>query len=231
MLTVLALLGVGGTPRVAIATTLVCSMPDESTEPTTAPQPTRPATTPQPAQPAAAPQPAQPATAPQPARRAAKHGSAGRRNAVVLGTIARIPDWATSLTYQRALGRRFSLGAGLEYGYQPNGYWHLQGVGESLSGQLWFGRPFHGVFAEGSLTVFHQFLVREPRLSTTALAPGLSLGYRWTHRNGLTVGGSAGLRWGRVVGDSDLVCSRPRYCTSVRQGPNTRITFDLGYVF
>lgn len=164
-------------------------------------------------------------------RPASAHGPGDRRNAIVLGTQARIPDWGTSLTYQRALGQRFSLGAGLEYGYQPPGYWHLQGVGESLSGQIWLGRPFHGVFAEGSLTVLHQFLVRQPRLATTALAPGLSLGFRWTHRSGLTVGGSAGLRWGRILSDSALVCSRPKYCTSVRQGPYAKITADLGYVF
>ncbi|MCA9704763.1 MAG: hypothetical protein KDK70_02800 [Myxococcales bacterium] len=154
-----------------------------------------------------------------------------RRNAVVLGTHAKIPDWATSVTYQRAFGKRLSLGAGLEYGYQPHGYWHLQGVGEVLSGQVWLGRPFHGAFAEGSLAVFHQFLVRQPRLSTTALAPGLGLGYRWTHRSGLLLGGSAGLRWGRTLDDSDLICTRPKYCNSVRQGPYARITVDLGYVF
>lgn len=223
-LTVLAGLGVGSTPRVAVATPLPASTSAGSIAPAAAPE-SEPAPDRTPTKPALA-EPETPST-----RHTAEHGPAGRRNAIVLGTMARIPDWATSLTYQRAFGRRLSLSVGLEYGYQPNGYWHLQGVGESLSGQLWFGRPFHGVFAEGSLTVFHQFLVREPRLATTALAPGLSLGYRWTHRNGLTVGGSAGLRWGRVVGDSDLVCSRPRYCTSVRQGPHARITFDLGYVF
>ena len=129
------------------------------------------------------------------------------------------------------IGFLLSLGAGLEYGYQPHGYWHLQGVGEVLSGQVWLGRPFHGAFAEGSLAVFHQFLVRQPRLSTTALAPGLGLGYRWTHRSGLLLGGSAGLRWGRTLDDSDLICTRPKYCNSVRQGPYARITVDLGYVF
>lgn len=181
-----------------------------------------------PAAAAAAPAQASPAPA---AEASPGHGPGDRRNAVVLGTQAKIPDWATSFTYQRAFGRRLSIGAGLEYGYQPLGYWHLQGVGESLSGQVWLGRPFHGVFAEGSLTVLHQFLVRQPRLTTTALAPGLSLGFRWTHRRGLMVGGSAGLRWGRTVQDSDLICSRPKVCTSVRGGPYARITIDLGYVF
>jgi len=154
-----------------------------------------------------------------------------RRNSVTLGTQAKIPDWSSSLTVQRAFGRRVTLGVGVEYGYQAPGYWHLQGVGETLSGQLWLSRTFHGVFVEGSMTLAHQFLVRLPSLSITAVAPGLALGYRWTHRSGLTVGGSAGLRWGRVVQDSGLVCSRPKYCTSVREGPQTRISLDIGYVF
>ncbi len=154
-----------------------------------------------------------------------------RRNSIVVGTHAKIPDFASSLTYQRALSRRISLGFGLEYTYQAPGYWHLQGVGESLSGQLWLGRAFEGVFFEGSMAVTHQFLARQPQLSTTAVVPGLGLGYRWTHRSGLTVGGSTGLRWGRVVRDSDLICTRPKYCTSVREGAYARFTLDLGYVF
>lgn len=160
-----------------------------------------------------------------------EHGAHGRRNAVVLGTHAKIPDWATSLSYQRALHRRLSVSAGLEYGYQARGYWHLQGVSETVGGQVWLGRMFHGVYAEGSMTVAHQFLVRQPRLSTTALVPGVGLGFRWTHRSGLTVGASGGLRWGRVVADSDIVCTRAKYCSSVREGAYTRITADVGFVF
>jgi len=154
-----------------------------------------------------------------------------RRNAIVLGTHARIPDWATSIGYQRAFGRRISLGGALEYGYQARGYWHLQGVSETLAGQVWLGRTFHGVFAEASLTAAHQFLVREPRLSTTALVPGLGLGFRWTHRSGLLLGLSGGLRWGREVDASGIICTRAKYCTSVREGAYTRITADIGFVF
>lgn len=153
------------------------------------------------------------------------------RNAIVLGTHAKIPDFATSVGYQRALGRRYSLGAALEYGYQPHGYWHLQGVGETLSGQVWLGRTFHGVFAEASLTAAHQFLVQQPRLSTTAIVPGVGLGFRWTHKSGLLLGLSGGLRWGRHVDASDIVCTRAKYCTSVREGAYTRITADIGFVF
>lgn len=168
-----------------------------------------------------------------PARAAAVEGTAAvpRRNALVLGTHAKIPDFATSFGYQRGLGRRFSLGAALEYGYQARGYWHLQGVSETLSGQVWLGRLFHGMFAEVSLTVAHQFLVQQPRLSTTALVPGVGLGYRFTHRSGLLLGVSGGLRWGREVDASDLVCTRAKYCTSVRSGAYTRITADIGFVF
>jgi len=167
-----------------------------------------------------------------PARAAESPGQAPqRRNAIVLGTHAKIPDWATSFSYQRAFGRRVSVGAGLEYGYQARGYWHLQGVGETLSGQVWLGRTFHGVFAEASLTAAHQFLVQEPRLSTTALVPGVGLGFRWTHRSGLLLGASGGLRWGREVDGSDIVCTRAKYCTSVREGAYTRITADIGFVF
>ncbi|MCB9713042.1 MAG: hypothetical protein H6712_04260 [Myxococcales bacterium] len=156
---------------------------------------------------------------------------APRRNAVVMRTHAKVPDWALSLGYQRALGRRFSVGGALEYGFQAPGYWHLQGVSESFSSQVWLGRPFHGVFAEGSLTVAHQFLVRQPRLSSTALVPGLGLGFRWTHRSGLTLGASGGLRWGRTVAPSDVICTRPKYCTSVRPGAYANITADIGFVF
>lgn len=152
-------------------------------------------------------------------------------NAVVLSTQAKVPDWGVSIGYQRVLGRRFSVGAALEYGFQPNGYWHLQGIGETLSGQVWLGRPFNGVFAEASMTVLHQFLVQQPRLSTTAVAPGVAMGFRWTHRSGLTLGASGGLRWGRVVDPSDIVCTRPIYCTSVRQGAYAKITADVGFVF
>jgi hypothetical protein len=154
-----------------------------------------------------------------------------RRNAIVLGTHAKIPNWATSVGYQRALGRRFSVGGALEYGYQARGYWHLQGVSETLSGQVWLGRTFHGVFAEASLTAAHQFLVRKPSLSTTALVPGVGLGFRWTHASGLLLGASGGLRWGREVDASDIVCTRAKYCTSVREGAYTRITADIGFVF
>ncbi len=161
----------------------------------------------------------------------AKHGPEQRRNAIVLGTHLKVPDWATSLSYQRALHRRISASAGVEYGYQPRGYWHLQGVSETLAGQVWLGRTFHGVFVEASLAVAHQFLVRRPRLSTTALVPGVGLGFRWTHRSGLTLGASGGLRWGRVVDQSDIVCTRPKYCTSVREGAYTRVTADVGFVF
>lgn len=173
----------------------------------------------------------EPAAAEAEATKTSDDGRRYGRNALVLGTHAKIPDWALSLTYQRVLGRRFSVGAGIEYGFQANGYWHLQGVGETLSGQVWLGKPFNGVFAEGSVTLAHQFLVRQPRLSTTAVVPGIGLGFRWTHRSGLTVGASGGLRWGAVVDDSELVCTRPKYCTSVREGAYARITADLGFVF
>ncbi len=157
--------------------------------------------------------------------------AAPRRNAIVLGTLAKVPDWATSLGYQRALGRRVSVGASLEYGYQPRGYWHLQGVSETLAGQAWLGRAFHGVFAEASVTVAHQFLVQQPRLSTTAIAPGLGLGARWTHHSGLLLGASGGLRWGLGVDPSEIICTRPQHCTSVREGVYARITADIGFVF
>ncbi|MEM7151846.1 MAG: hypothetical protein AAF799_03345 [Myxococcota bacterium] len=152
-------------------------------------------------------------------------------NAVVLSTQAKVPDWGVAIGYQRVLGRRFSVGAALEYGFQPNGYWHLQGVGETLSSQVWLGRPFNGVFAEASLTVLHQFLVQQPRLSTTAIAPGIGMGFRWTHHSGLTLGASGGLRWGRIVDPSDIVCTRAIYCTSVREGAYAKITADVGFVF
>lgn len=154
-----------------------------------------------------------------------------RRNAIVLGTHAKLPDWASSIGYQRAFGRRASAGLALEHGYQPRGYWHLEGVSETLSGQVWLGRVFHGVFAEASLTVAHQILVQQPRLGLTALAPGMALGFRWTHRSGLLLGVSGGLRWGRRVGGSDIVCTRAKYCTSVREGVYSRITADIGFVF
>lgn len=154
-----------------------------------------------------------------------------RRNAIVLGTHAKIPDWASSLGYQRALGRRFSVGASVEYGYQANGYWHLQGVSETVAGQVWLGRTFHGVFAEASMTVAHQFLAKLPRMSTTALAPGLGMGFRWTHDSGLTLGASGGLRWGRQVTVSEIVCTRAKHCSSVREGAYARITADVGFVF
>ncbi|MCH9685723.1 MAG: hypothetical protein K0V04_30100 [Deltaproteobacteria bacterium] len=154
-----------------------------------------------------------------------------RRNTVVMRTHARIPDWAVSFGYQRALGRRFSVGAAFEYGFQPRRYWHLQGMGEVLSGQVWLGRPFHGVFAEASMMVAHQFLARRPKLSTTAIVPGIALGFRWTHRSGLTLGGSGGLRWGRTVSKSDIICTRPKFCTTVRQGAYAHLTADIGFVF
>jgi hypothetical protein len=179
------------------------------------------------AHPAVAAEPAEPTvTTPR-----GEYGPRARRNAVVLGTHAKIPHWATSIGYQRAVGRRFSVGAGLEYGYQGRGYWHLQGVSETLASQVWLGRTFHGVFAEASLTVAHQFLVQQPRLSTTALVPGVGLGFRWTHKSGLFLGASGGLRWGRNVDPSDIVCTRAKHCTSVREGAYTRITLDVGFVF
>ncbi len=154
-----------------------------------------------------------------------------RRNAITMRTHAKVPDWAVSFGYQRALGRRFSVGAALEYSFQPLRYWHLQGVGEVVSGQVWLGRPFHGVFAETSLMVAHQFLARRPGLSTTSLVPGVGMGFRWTHRSRLTLGASGGLRWGRTVVPSDIVCTRPKFCTSVRQGAYAHLTADIGVVF
>lgn len=153
------------------------------------------------------------------------------RNAVVLHTHAKIPDWASGLGYQRALGRRFSVEAAVEFGYPRSGYWHLPGLGETLAGQLWLGRTFRGVFAEASLTVAHQFLSRLPRLSTTAVAPGLGMGFRWTHRSGLSLGASGGLRWGRRIAASDIICTRAEHCSTVREGAYARITADLGFVF
>ncbi|MEX1362089.1 MAG: hypothetical protein AB1Z98_03135 [Nannocystaceae bacterium] len=167
-----------------------------------------------------------PAEAPRDAKR-----EGPRRNSLVLRTHAKIPDWALSFAYHRALGRRFSVSGALEYGFQVPGYWHLQGVSETVGGQLWLGRVFNGVFAEASLTVAHQFLVRQPRMSSTALAPGIGLGFRWTHDSGLTLGASGGLRWGRTVAPSEFVCTRPKYCTSVRPGVYANITADIGFVF
>lgn len=171
----------------------------------------------------------EPIPAPVEAPRAKREGP--RRNSVVLRTHAKIPDWALSVAYHRALGRRFSVSGALEYGFQAPGYWHLQGVSETLGGQLWLGRVFNGVFAEASLTLAHQFLVRQPRMSSTALAPGIGLGFRWTHDSGLTVGASGGLRWGRSVIPSEFVCTRPKYCTSVRAGVYANVTADIGFVF
>lgn len=154
-----------------------------------------------------------------------------RNNAVSLRPLAVVPAFGIDVGYERALGRRFSVGGRITYFIPPPGYGHLQGVGETLAGRVWLPRPLHGVFAEASFGVTHQVLARSPALSKTAIVPGLSAGARWQFENGLLLGASGGLRWGHVVADAGVICTRSAPCPAVRSGAYAQLAVEVGYSF
>jgi hypothetical protein len=76
-----------------------------------------------------------------------------RRNAVIGTAAFPIPDYGVGLSYMRALGRRYSVSAGLDYAAPRKGYGHLVGLSQTLGAQVWITRPLHGLLlgASGSL--------------------------------------------------------------------------------
>jgi hypothetical protein len=154
-----------------------------------------------------------------------------RKNTVTFRSIAAIPYFGFDLGYERALGRRFSVGGRFATFVPRSGYAHLQGFEEALFARVWVPGTLRGVYAEASLGVAHQLLVRSPRLSETALIPGLALGWRWRLRNGVTLGASAGLGWGVVVAQEPLICTPSTPCPAVRRGVHARLALEVGYAF
>jgi hypothetical protein len=154
-----------------------------------------------------------------------------RNNAVSLRPLAVIPAFGVDVGYERALGRRWSVGGRITYFFPRVGYGHLQGIAETVAGRLWLPRPLHGLFAEASLGVAHVVLARSPALSKTAIVPGLSAGARWQFRNGLLLGASGGLRWGHVVADERILCTRSAPCPAVRSGAYAQLAIEVGYAF
>ena len=154
-----------------------------------------------------------------------------RKNAVTFRSFAAIPYFGFDLGYERALGRRFSVGARFGTFVPRAGYAHLKGFEEAVFTRLWVPGVLRGMFAEASLGVAHQVLVRSAKLSETALVPGLALGWRWQFRNGVTVGASAGLGWGVVVAEEPLICTPSTPCAAVRRGVHARLALEVGYAF
>jgi hypothetical protein len=163
----------------------------------------------------------------------AEHRAAerARKNTVTFRSFAAIPYFGFDLGYERALGRRFSVGGRLGTFVPRSGYAHLQGFEEALFTRWWVLGALRGVYAEASLGVAHQVLVQSAKLSETALVPGLALGWRWQFGNGMTLGASAGLGWGVVVVEEPLICTPSTPCPAVRRGVHARLALEVGYAF
>lgn len=156
---------------------------------------------------------------------------APRKNAILATAAFPFPDYGTGLTYLRALGRRYSVSAGLEYTAPRKGYAHLVGLSQTLGGQVWITRPLHGVWAGGSLTIAETFFSGLPELRRVAVAAGVNAGFSWQFRFGLLLGASGSLRFARSAGGSELVCSRADVCPATRGGIYARLGLDLGWAF
>ena len=152
-------------------------------------------------------------------------------NALTVRASFPVPDYSLALSYDRALGRRFSAGGAFEYTLPAAGYAHLVGFAETINGRVWIGRPLHGIYGEVSMTAAHQVLSGAATLSRTTLAPGAALGFRYTLASGFSAGLAGGLRWGTTVARQPLLCTHAQYCGATRQGPVARVTVDLGWVF
>ncbi|MEM6992708.1 MAG: hypothetical protein AAF721_19495 [Myxococcota bacterium] len=153
------------------------------------------------------------------------------RNAVTVRATFPVPDFGVAAAYDRALGRRFTVGGEFEYVLPRVGYSHLTGWSETVNGRVWVGQPLHGVYFGASMSLSHQVLVDAPQLRRTALAPGAELGFRYTLPVGLSLGLSGGLRWTRLVRTESILCTREIHCAATRPGVAARLTADIGWVF
>jgi hypothetical protein len=154
-----------------------------------------------------------------------------RRNAVVGTAAFPIPDYGIGLSYMRALGRRYSVSAGLDYAAPRKGYGHLVGLSQTLGAQIWITRPLHGVWAGGSLTLSETFLAKASMLRRVAVAAGVNAGFLWQFRFGLLLGASGSLRFAKSAGGTELVCTREGSCPATRSGIYARLGVDVGWAF
>jgi hypothetical protein len=153
------------------------------------------------------------------------------KHAVSLRPLTTIQSFGLDMGYERSLGRRFTVGGRFTYVFPRVGYGHLQGMEETVLARIWVPRPLHGFYAEASFGVAHQVLVATPRLSRTAIVPGLSAGARWQFGHGLLLGASVGLRWGHQVGGTNLICTASARCAAVRSGAYPHLAAEIGYAF
>ena len=152
-------------------------------------------------------------------------------NAIIGSATFPIPNYGVALAYDRGLGRRFSVGATVEYVAPRVGYSHLVGMSESIGGKVWLKRPLHGLFGEVTFGLAHTTLYRAPMLGRLAVAPGVGTGFRWQFDFGLILGASAALRFSKDIGGSPLVCTRPEFCPATRSGIYARLGLDVGWAF
>ena len=157
--------------------------------------------------------------------------SLDRRNAVVGTAAFPIPDYGIGLSYLRALGRRYSVSAGLDYAVPRKGYGHLVGLSQTVGAQVWITRPLHGVWAGGSLGLSETFLAKARMLRRVAVAAGVNAGYLWQFRFGLLLGASGSLRFAKSAGGTELVCTREGSCPATRSGIYARLGVDVGWAF
>lgn len=141
-----------------------------------------------------------------------------------------LPRPGLALSYELDALDRLTASARLEYLFPGEGWWHLQGVHESVGLAVWAGRPHRGFFLEGSFGVGHQFFVKAPELSKTALGPGLGAGGRWTFGR-FVFGGHATFRWQTIVAGDDAVCTSSAECAVVQEGLRLRFGLDFGVTF
>lgn len=150
--------------------------------------------------------------------------------------IAAMPIWSSEafgvgLGYDRALARRLSLGLELDVLAQPRELAHLQGIQETVALSVWPQRAFHGFVGRLTFSLGHQVFTRSARISSTAIAPGVEVGWRFSLPRGVTLGLLAALRWGHRVDDEPGLCTANDHCPAVREGVYGRLGLLVGYAF
>lgn len=160
-----------------------------------------------------------------------EHAVSAPRNFIMVAAVANVPNFATSIGYDRKLHRLVSVGARFEIGIPNRGYGHLQGMSEAITATVWAPRFLRGFFAEGSLGMAHSLLVAQPKFDVATVVAGVSAGGRWRFGRTFFVGASAGLRNAWVVHRDRVICTQVAACPSTRTGLRVRVALELGFAF
>lgn len=154
-----------------------------------------------------------------------------RPNSVMAGAVVEIPNAGVVVAYERVVHRAFGLRFDLEHLPSPAGFTHLPGMSASVGLMAWPLKAGHGPFLLAGGGVGTNFWARRPAISRIVGLFDVAAGYRFVFPIGLSLGASAGLRYGFEAKQEDRLCTHRDICRNARTGPFARLVMEVGWRF